>query len=139
MEENINIKIFNEKIFIDFNNLLVSNNIGAVVSFIGVVRNNNNNKKVKSIFYEVFDDLMINCVKKKCLYLLKNDKNIFFNVFQRKGMIYVGDINLILYIGSEHRKKSFLYCRLLLEFIKKNAPIWKKEFYLDNTFNWINI
>ncbi|HIH2763419.1 MAG TPA: molybdenum cofactor biosynthesis protein MoaE [Candidatus Azoamicus sp.] len=77
-------------------------------------------------------------LKKYCISIKKNNNktNIYINQFS--GIAEVGKINLIIAIQSTNRKNAFLICHKLLEFIKNNAPIWKKETYIDGTSKWIN-
>lgn len=138
MEKNIHIEISNKKISYDSFKFIMSDYVGAVVSFVGIVKKNNNKKIVHHILYDVFDELMINYMKNKCLYFINNDLNAKFCIIQYKGILNTGEINLLISVGTEHRKKAFFYCETLLEFLKKNAPVWKKEFYIDGTSIWIN-
>jgi len=138
MCKNILISVFDDKISLNFLDFLYSNDIGAIVSFAGVVRNVNNNRNVSYISYNVFDSLMYSLIKDKCISLIKDDVCTKICIAQYKGVLYTGGINLLIGVGSKHRKKALLYCNDLVEFIKKEAPVWKKEYYSDGTFNWIN-
>lgn len=136
--EKIKILILNEKITTNYINFVHKNNIGAIISFTGTVREMNNFKKVKHILYETFDELAKELIYSKCLSYIKKENSLEICVVQRTGVLKVGEINLIISVGSEHRKNAFLYCEELLEFFKKEVPVWKKEFYEDGTYKWIN-
>ncbi|HIH2762175.1 MAG TPA: molybdenum cofactor biosynthesis protein MoaE [Candidatus Azoamicus sp.] len=115
----------------------ISKNEGAIVSFLGVIKNKNNNKDVKHVHYSIFNNLFFSILKKYCISILKKKKiKIYIN--QYSGIAKVGQINLIILVHSESRKESFLICHKLLEFIKNNSPVWKKETYTDGTSRWIN-
>lgn len=133
---NIIIKISKEEI--TYNTIKsMSTDIGAIVSFLGIIKDINNNKKVKHIQYSIFDRLFFSTLKKYCLSILKNKKNkIYIN--QYSGIAVVGKINLIILVQSKNRKSAFSICHKLLEFIKNNSPVWKKETYIDGTSTWIN-
>jgi molybdopterin synthase catalytic subunit len=111
---------------------------GAFFSFVGIVRNINNNNYVKNIQYIVFEDLFFSLLKKKCERILSDNVNSKIYIFQREGILQVGDINLIVSVFSVHRKYSFLYCENIVEYIKNSIPVWKKETYIDNSYVWIN-
>ena len=127
-----------EKIDVNVLDFVFNKKFGAVVSFFGVVRECNNNKNVKSITYHVFEELMYSIIAQKCSDLLHVGNDTKICIIQCSGDLNIGDINLIVGVGSKHRKKAFLYCNQMVEFIKKSVPIWKKEFYCDGTFEWIN-
>lgn len=135
----MNIKIKISKTEIKKNEIKINDlNIGAMISFFGIVKKNNNNKKVKNINYFIFENLFFYTLKKYCNSLIKKDKNIYIYIKQYMGIIKPGKINIMVIIKSKNRKKSFVICHKILEFIKNNSPIWKKEIYIDETSKWIN-
>ncbi len=109
-----------------------SDSIGAIYFFIGKVRNTNNSKDVEYLEYEVDKDtgikLMDNNLKK-----YKNDiKNIF--IFQAEGKLKPGENTIIIAASSYGRKQAIKCVNELVEFMKHNFPVWKKEYYRDSTF-----
>ena len=138
MLNNCYILISKKKISISMLDFLSNKNIGAVVSFVGVVRQINNGKQVNGILYSIFEDLMYSLLKDKCLTLLNGDNNTRICIFQYNGNLNVGGVNLLIGVGSKHRKIAFSYCNQLVDFIKYGVPVWKKEIYSDGTYNWIN-
>ncbi len=127
-----------DKIDLDiFFNKIKKNNSGGIVFFIGDIKKINNGLEVSKIYYEIFDSLAYLLLSKKCNYLSKK-YNCYIYIYQYKGFLLVGEINIIIFISSDSRKVSFGLCKFLLEYIKKEVPIWKKEYYVDGSFNWIN-
>lgn len=133
---NITIKISKKKLYYDTD--IMNDNIGALVSFSGIIKGCNNNKKVKEILYVVFNKLFISTLKKYCISIIKNKKEINIYINQFTGTASVGTVNLIITVKAKDRKNAFSMCHKILEFIKNNAPIWKKEIYSDGTSKWIN-
>lgn len=111
---------------------------GAIVYFLGIIKDTNNNKKVKHIYYSIFDKLFFSILKKYCISILKNKTYMSIYINQYSGIANVGKINLIISVQSKDRKNAFSICHKLLEFIKNNSPVWKKETYIDGTSKWIN-
>ena len=107
----------------------LSNEIGAVTNFIGYVRNINNSKKVKSIYVEVYEEMAIKSLKKIC----ENAKNkwnlIDYLVIHRFGNLSINDKIVLVSTFSKHRKESFESCNFIMDYLKKEAPFWKKENY----------
>jgi len=136
--KNYSISISSEKLSCEILKFLYNDNIGAVVTFIGVVRNINDKKSVQHIHYHIFYNLFNTILNKECIELLKNDTNTRILIQQKDGIVKIGEINLIIGVSSFHRTKSFEYVKHLIEFIKNSIPVWKKEYYIDNTYRWLN-
>ena len=49
----------------------------------------------------------------------------------------MGEISILIAIGSEHRDEAFKICRYILEEVKYQSPIWKKEHYVEGTEEWL--
>jgi len=137
MYNNFLVSVYYNKIDINFFDFLFGENVGAIYSFIGVVRVTNNNKKVESITYNFFEDFFYSILTNECILFLKNG-GLKICIAQRYGKLNVGDINLLVGVSARHRKEAFLFCSELVEFIKHHVPVWKKEFYCDGTYKWIN-
>lgn len=136
--QNLIIKFYDSKIDLSFVNFSSNINIGAAFFFVGIIRNFNFGKSVDKVEYHVFESLAISLLRDKCNYFFLSKNILSINIFQRKGLLFVGDINLILVVNSVDRKSSFYCCKSLVEYIKHCIPIWKKEYYLDSSYTWIN-
>jgi molybdopterin synthase catalytic subunit len=60
-------------------------------------------------------------------------------IHHRIGKLKIGEISVLVAIGSPHRSEAFEACRYAIDQLKHNAPIWKKEFWADGSSNWISI
>ena len=104
-------------------------NTGAVTSFIGYVRDYNNNNKVQSINLEVYER-MAHKQFKKIISEAKSRWNLLdCLIIHRYGKLNVNSKIVLVTCFSEHRKDSFESCNFIMEFLKKDAPFWKNEFY----------
>lgn len=135
---NFIIKFYDSSLDLSCVNMSCDKNTGAVYFFVGIIRNFNFGKIVSHVEYNVFESLTTSLLKEKCNYFFLNKSILGISVFQRKGVLFVGDINLIVYVSAIDRKSSFYCCKSLVEYIKHCIPIWKKEYYLDSTYTWIN-
>ncbi len=112
---------------------------GAVVSFIGTVRNNNNNKNVTGIYYDVFNTLAENIfqnIYNDIINIYKNEFKVYIS--HKKGLVKAGNISIVIYVSTTHRGTAFQICNFILENIKQKLPVWKKEIYINNETKWIN-
>ena len=111
-------------------------NIGAVTSFIGYVRDNNNNTSVQYIDLEVYEKMaykqLENIIKEASLKWNLIDTLII----HRYGKLQVNDKIVLVASFSSHRKESFEACNYIMDYLKKDAPFWKKEFY-DKENEWL--
>jgi len=111
-------------------------NIGGVSTFIGYVRNTNNNQKVYSINLEVYKDMAL-----KYLFKLENKAKkkwdlIDVLIIHRFGELKVNEKIVLVATFSKHRKQSYLSCNYIMNYLKKDAPFWKKEIYKKN-YKWL--
>ena len=111
-------------------------NIGAVSSFIGYVRDENNNKKVKSINLEVYQEMAHKQFEK-----IINKANLKWQledslIIHRYGKLEINSKIVLVACFSKHRKDSFESCNFIMDYLKKEAPFWKNEFYADKN-EWL--
>ena len=111
-------------------------NIGAVTSFIGYVRDNNNNKNVQSINLEVYEEMAYKQLKRIINKAYSKWKLIDCLIIHRYGELSVNSKIVLVTCFSEHRKDSFDSCNYIMDYLKKDAPFWKNEFY-DNKSEWL--
>ena len=112
-------------------------NIGAVTSFIGYVRDNNNDKNVQSINLEVYEEMAYKQLKRIINKAYSKWKLIDCLIIHRYGELTVNSKIVLVTCFSEHRKDSFESCNYIMDYLKKDAPFWKKEFY-NNKSEWLS-
>ena len=111
-------------------------NVGAMTSFIGYVRDNNNNTNVESINLEVYEKMAYKQFEK-----IIKEANFKWNlidtlIIHRYGKLQVNDKIVLVSSFSSHRKDSFGACNFIMDYLKKDAPFWKNEFY-DKKNEWL--
>ncbi len=111
-------------------------NVGAVSSFIGYVRDLNNNKDVKNIDLEVYNEMAVKELSK-----IKNTAVKKWNladclIIHRYGKLKVSEKIVLVACFSEHRNNGIEACKYIMDFLKKDAPFWKKEFYYEGS-SWL--
>ena len=111
-------------------------NIGAVSTFVGYVRNLNNKRKVKSIELEVYEKMAIKTLNEICKKAKNKWKLIDTLIIHRYGKLNVDEKIVLVVTFSKHRKDSFQACKFIMDYLKKDAPFWKKEFYSEGS-SWL--
>jgi len=111
---------------------------GAETIFVGRVRNENSGKKVTAVTYDSHDQMVLKSFSSICeLAINKFDKNAKVFLEHAKGFVSVGEISIIIAVGAGHRDEAFKICRYILEEVKHQSPIWKKEHYVDGKEEWL--
>ena len=110
--------------------------IGAVSTFVGYVRNINQNKKVNSIYLEVYENMAFKSLEKICNESKKKWNLIDTLVIHRFGKLQVNEKIVLVATFAKHRKDSNKSCNYIMDYLKKEAPFWKKEFY-DDESSWL--
>ncbi len=110
--------------------------VGAVSCFIGYVRDLNNLKDVKFIDLEVYNEMAIKELTKITNKALKKWSLIDCLIIHRYGKLNVSDKIVLVACFSEHRDDSIAASKYIIDYLKKDAPFWKKEHY-SNGSNWL--
>jgi molybdopterin synthase catalytic subunit len=114
----------------------IHSNVGAVTSFVGYVRDYNNNTSVESIILEVYEKMAYKQLE-KIIYEANNKWSLIDTlIIHRYGNLKINDKIVLVASFSSHRKDSFEACNFIMNYLKKDAPFWKKEFY-DKKNEWL--
>lgn len=108
---------------------------GAVVSFVGVVRNHDGGRAVDAIRYEGHPDATA-VMAGICSGFLDRDGVCAVLARHRVGDLVVGDAAVVLAVAAEHRAEAFAACSDLIDQIKHSLPIWKRQRFSDGTAEW---
>jgi len=110
---------------------------GALVLFTGSVRDHSSKGKVEGIFYEAYEEMVEEILKKIEKEIFENWSVKKFIAILRTGYLNVGEISVIVGVSSEHRKDAFEACNYGIDNIKKRCPIWKKEKMQSGNSEWV--
>jgi len=121
----------------EINQIVLQNlNVGAVSTFVGYVRNLNDQKKVMSINIEVYKNMAYKSLKDICSKAQEKWDIVDTLVIHRFGKLDIGEKIVLVATFSIHRKESFGACNFIMDYLKQDAPFWKKEFYNDE-YKWL--
>ena len=109
---------------------------GAVVTFLGTTRDNFEGKTVLTLEYEAFDEMALKKLEEVRQELMAEFGLEQVAISHRIGMVGIGEISLVVAVGSPHRKDAFSACHKAVDRIKEVVPIWKKEVYQDGS-RWV--
>jgi molybdopterin synthase catalytic subunit len=100
---------------------------GAMVFFVGTVRNHDDGERVLAIMYEVYDEMAQEILEKIESEMMARWSIKKFIAVQRTGYVKVGEISVVVAATSPHRQEAFDACRYGIDTIKTSIPVWKNE------------
>jgi molybdopterin synthase catalytic subunit len=109
---------------------------GATVSFIGSVRDLKS-ENLKNLEIEHFPKMAEKVLDKTAQYAFKNWNLSQCTIIHRYGKLKVADPIVLVITSSPHRKEAFRANEYIIDFLKTNAPFWKKENTEKRSY-WVN-
>ena len=101
--------------------------VGAVCSFLGTVRERNDGTSVASMELEHYPGMT-----EKAITAMMDEAQKRFDIYaarviHRVGLLHPEDQIVLVAVTSAHRGESFKACEFLMDYLKTQAPFWKKE------------
>jgi len=106
-----------------------SGGFGAIATFVGVVRNNNQNRVVTHLEYEAYEPLALKALEQIRSEAGERWPGVELAVHHRIGRLEIGEASIVIAAASAHRADAFAVCRYVIERVKQIVPIWKHEFF----------
>ena len=100
---------------------------GAVVSFIGLTRETEGEADVLRLEFDAWQDRLTPVLKGLAEQAIQNFGVMAVAMAHRTGSVGPQEPIVAIHVGSPHRKEAFQACEWLIDELKKQAPIWKKE------------
>lgn len=109
---------------------------GASVIFLGLVRRSSVGKQVLYLEYEAYEEMAERQLAAVVASAFERWPLERVLLRHRLGRVGLGAIAVGISVASAHREGAYLASRFLIESIKHDVAIWKKEFFLDGTSAW---
>ena len=109
---------------------------GAAVTFLGKVRDHSQGRKVLFLEYEAYQDMAEHLIESLVRETRMRWQINGLKVTHRIGKVGLGEIAVLIQVESAHRDEAYQASRFLIESIKHQVPIWKKEYFEDGTSEW---
>lgn len=104
---------------------------GAIVTFAGVTRDHNDGRAVARLGYEAYDEMAHEVVERLFADVAARHEVGRMRVAHRLGDVPVGSASIVVVVAAPHRAPAFAACRELMDRIKAEVPIFKREFFAD--------
>ncbi len=111
--------------------------VGAVVTFDGRIRNHNDGKSVSHLEYQAYPALAISTGQRILEEEAARHSLCKVIAIHRTGSLEIGEAAVWLGVASAHRGPAFDAARIIMERLKYELPIWKKETYADGHVEWV--
>lgn len=111
---------------------------GAVVGFAGVVRDHDGGREVvrleysahphaEQVLFEVLAEVAATAAGVRAI-----------AASHRVGTLGIGEAALVVAVSADHRAAAFQTCARIVEIVKERLPVWKHQFFVDGTDEWVN-
>ncbi len=104
---------------------------GAVCVFDGIVRNNTRGRQTLYLDYEAYREMALAQMRGLAAEAVTRFGVRDVALLHRLGRLEVGETSVLIVVASAHRGAAFEACRWLIDTLKKQVPIWKKETFAD--------
>ncbi|HEV7451614.1 MAG TPA: molybdenum cofactor biosynthesis protein MoaE [Pseudonocardiaceae bacterium] len=118
--------------------LVARPNAGAVVSFSGAVRDHDGGRAVHALEYSGHPGAGDVITRVAAQVLAAHPKVLALAVSHRIGPLAIGDSALACAVSAAHRGEAFAACAALVDEVKRQLPIWKRQEFADGSEEWVN-
>ena len=101
--------------------------VGAVASFIGLVRDKNDGRAINAMTLEHYPGMTEKALETICAEARSRWDILEALVIHRVGPLAPGDRIVLVGVSSAHRGEAFQACEFIMDYLKTRAPFWKKE------------
>ncbi len=110
---------------------------GAIVHFLGTVRNNTEGREVSYLEYEAYLPMAEKKLAEIAQEIYKKWGLDRVAVIHRVGRLEIGEVSVAVAVASPHRKDAFEACHYAMNRLKQIVPIWKREVWVDGEEEWV--
>ena len=104
---------------------------GGLVAFTGAVRNHSKGKTVTRLDYEAYAPMAEKQLARIADEAREKWPGTRVAIAHRVGTLVPGDLAVVIAVSAPHRKEAFRACEYVIDRLKEDVPIWKKETFVD--------
>jgi len=109
---------------------------GGVVTFVGKVRDHSRGHAIDHLEYEAYAPMALKVMRRIAAEVEAGVADTSVAVHHRLGRLAIGEAAVIIAAAAPHRAEAFAACRAVIERLKQDVPIWKREVAVDGT-TWV--
>ncbi len=104
---------------------------GAVVVFDGIVRNHSRGRQTLHLDYEAYEEMAAKQIAALAEEAITKFSVRHVTIVHRLGCLAIGETSVLIVVASAHRAQAYEASRWLIDTLKQQVPIWKKETFAD--------
>lgn len=109
---------------------------GAVVSFLGTVREFTDGEQTSFLVYDAYEQMATASMQELEEEVRRLYPVLEVSIVHRTGRLELGDVSVAIAVSAPHRGQAFDAAKWLIDTLKNRVPIWKKEHYTDGREEW---
>jgi molybdopterin synthase catalytic subunit len=117
--------------------LVQAPDVGAIVTFAGVARDNFGGRATARLEYEAYAPMAVRVLAQIASEAGERWGTRRIGIHHRIGTLEIGETAVLVVVASAHRQAAFEAAAWIMDRIKEVAPIWKKEHWADGSAEWI--
>ena len=110
---------------------------GGIGVFVGTVRNHHEGKAVKALKYTSYAPVAEKMIRQIEQEIQHKYGVAYVRVIHRIGALDIGEKAIIAIAYAAHRREAFAACEEAVERVKHEVPVWKEEFYMDGSSQYV--
>jgi molybdopterin synthase catalytic subunit len=110
---------------------------GAVLLFLGVVRNHSEGREVGHLEYEAYAPMAERVMGEIALEAAARWETGTISVVHRVGRLGVGEVSVAIAVAAPHRGDAYAASRYVIDEVKHRVPVWKREGYTEGESEWL--
>jgi molybdopterin synthase catalytic subunit len=110
---------------------------GAVLLFLGTVREQNEGQPVRGMRYDAYAEMaeaVLHAILTEAAEVAGSDR---IAAVHRTGELSIGEVSVAIAVSTPHRAQAFAAARHVIEQIKLRLPVWKHEHYIQGASRWL--
>ncbi len=113
---------------------------GGVAAFVGMTRaeRNNQGQDLLALDYDAYSEMAFEQMKRLSAEARTRWPILKLALLHRLGRVGLGEASVSIAVSTPHRADAFEACRWLIDTLKAQVPIWKKEIWDDGSETWVH-
>lgn len=112
--------------------------VGAVAQFVGVMRGGSGDDELQAMILEHYPGMTEGSLRAIAERAGQRWSLQGVTIIHRVGEILPGEQIVLVAVASRHRGEAFAACEFIMDFLKTEAPFWKKEIFRDGRAQWVD-
>ncbi|MGA3037534.1 MAG: molybdenum cofactor biosynthesis protein MoaE [Vulcanimicrobiaceae bacterium] len=111
---------------------------GAIAVFLGVVREQNEGRRVTGLSYEAYPAMALEEMRAIARETIERFGPCEIAIVHRTGDLAIGQASVGIAVGAPHRAAAFDACEYAIDELKRRVEVWKKEHYAEGDATWVD-